>query len=63
MKYFIYIKFIKFMNGDVQISVSLLIFKSLLGISISEDVLPFSLLGVDISAVLTNYFQLYRSWT
>lgn len=56
MKYFIYSKYIKFINGDVQISVSLLILKSLF-ISISEDILSFPLLGVDISAVLTLTFS------
>lgn len=57
MKYFTYVKFIKFINGDIQISVSLLIFKGLLVISVSEDVLSSSLLGVDISAVLTITFS------
>lgn len=57
MKYFTYIKFIKFINGDIQISVSLLIFKGLLVISVSEDILSSSLLGVDISAVLTITFS------
>lgn len=57
MKYFTYVKFIKFINGDIQISVSLLIFKGLLVISVSEDILSSSLLGVDISAVLTITFS------
>lgn len=57
MKYFTYIKFNKFINGDIQISVSLLIFKGLLVISVSEDILSSSLVGVDISAVLTITFS------
>lgn len=57
MKYFTYVKFIKFINGDIQISVSLLIFKGLLVISVSEDILSSPLLGVDISAVLTITFS------